>query len=165
MVSAAANAGIINSWALGDIAAGTNLENLLSVTSTPDWTNSHVEIELTSGSIVTAGSGVAYHYVALGIPMEDTGCFPSSAAVAYHVEGPTYYETDWGVSGGDSGIDPLYVVTLPETANGTWLVKSWNLGGEAVQDSGPIVNGVLVPEPATMVLLLIGLPFVMRRRK
>ena len=169
MVSVAvANAEIINTWSLGDIAPGSNLENLLSVTSTPsDWTNSHVEITVTSGGpIVTAGTDVAYHYDALGITMEDTGCYPSSAAVAYHVESPTYYETDWGVTGGTSSVDPVYVVTLPETAMGTWLVRSWNLNGEDVTDSGPIVDGVLIPEPATMSLLVIGgLAAVIRKRR
>lgn len=161
-------AAMIQTWEVGDIGPGSNIENILSVAGDPAWMNTHIEISLTSGSIIHFGTNTAYHFDAMGVQVEDTGCYPANAAVAYHFESETYVETDWAVPNpGLSSLSPAYVVTLTPDAMGTFLVRTWELfhGTKPTYDmTGDIVNGV-IPEPTTLGLLAVGAVALIRRRR
>ena len=56
-------------------------------------------------------------------------------------------------------------VTLKDTADGTWQFRGWQTGGiDAALFGGSIVDGVPLPEPATLSLLLLGSLTLLRRR-
>ena len=70
----------------------------------------------------------------------------------------------------ETGALDMAMVTLDDEAGGTWSFRAFDVatGSEiaCVDLSGPIVDGVLLPEPATMLMLIGGgLGLVMRRRK
>jgi len=165
LTATAANAAIEHSWTNAPTGAG-NIRNDLHIVSDPCWTNSHIEVD-TTPSQIHFGAGSAPH-IDNTIPgfADDMGCFPGSASVAYHTESATYTETDWGVAGGSCSVDPIYTVTCSPDANGSVLVTSYNLNAEARTDTWPIVNGAVVPEPASLSLLAIGgVAALIRRRR
>ncbi len=71
-----------------------------------------------------------------------------------------------GQEAGDIGIFSIARVTLSPDAQGSWLVKFTVAGfPTAIETSGVVVNGALVPEPASLSLLsLSGLGLLRRRR-
>jgi len=59
-------------------------------------------------------------------------------------------------------------VTLADTATGTWsfMANAAAPGGDTrVEASGPIIDGHMVPEPATLLLLSLGTLAAIRRQR
>jgi len=67
----------------------------------------------------------------------------------------------------DTGDILLAQVTLADTAMGTWAMRLSNAAGAntVVFDNGTVVDGVIIPEPATMSLVVLGGLAMLRRRR
>ena len=65
----------------------------------------------------------------------------------------------------DIGDLMLARITLSDDANGTWKVRVSNLNDGPILPLGPVVNGRLVPEPATIMVLAFGALAVLGGRR
>ena len=76
--------------------------------------------------------------------------------------------TWWTQSITETGNLDLAMVTLADDAGGTWSFRAFDENSAedpAIDIGGDIVDGALVPEPATMLVMLGGLGVLLRRRK
>lgn len=177
--------------ALSPIAADTYVTNELNFNCTSDWLSGVIEVIPTGGGIyqhavggiTTAApmgtlmavyAGLQYDtYVSNGVIDElvstaaagDPGWDYSAIVFDASKLAITWYTSDTD----DTGILKLAQVTLEDTCQGTWRasVTASPSGGPRVDViGGTIVDGVMVPEPATMSLLAIGgLGLLIRRKR
>jgi len=175
--------------ALSPIVGGDYVTNDIVVTTDTDWLSAVVEIVLTQGSIYqhAAGGDTAPNplffpvypaleydtYVQNGAG-ESVGILPAVDYGYAAVEnGTTTYALSWNtVDTDDIGVLPLLRATLSSDAQGTWKTRITALSDdienpyEYVMEDGSVVDGYMIPEPATMALLGIGgLAALIRRKK
>ena len=105
---------------------------------------------------------LGYRPVTLGDGAVDIG---GPAAAQWNAAGIN--QAYWATTDDDYGERMLAQVTLQNTTQGTWAFRATEspAGGPYVDLGGDIVDGKLVPEPATMSLLVLGGLGVLIRRK
>ena len=67
----------------------------------------------------------------------------------------------------DIGVLPLARLSIADTATGTWelVATASPQGGPRAVAGGPVIDGLLVPEPATLGLVTLGGLAMLRRRR
>jgi len=142
-----------------------------------DWTSGGILVELSSGSVYNelaggsdqdAGNPGFWGFVPslefetwVG-PAGDAnvagGCGDCGGDAAANFDGPL--NVSWfNTSNGDTGVVKIASVALSNDAQGTWTIVS-----AGVTTSGQVVNGAMVPEPASLALLGLGGIAALRRR-
>ena len=163
--------------------------NRLTVTTDADWTQCQLLIALDSGAVYQE-SFFGAELTTVGPTPEQIAFSPSIEFDSY-VQGAG---GEVGVAGGavdiggaaastfdttgidfawfttetdDIGVLMLAQATLSDDAMGTWALRVSNAAGAntVVLDGGPVENGALIPEPATMSLVVLGALAMLRRRR
>lgn len=156
-----------------------------------DWTGDVLLINLTAGAVSNAaafdGAGQQSGFWALvptlqwdsfvGIPGDGTGGIAGGAGdlggpgganqigllltdAAPQTVSVTYFNT----ATNNTGSIQTGNITLSADAAGTWQRITSFAGGVLVQSGGPVANGAMVPEPASLALLGLGGLAALRRR-
>lgn len=168
------------------IAADSYITNDVVVDAASDWLSAVLAIELTSGDIYQHPAGgntspnpiliPAYNaleydtYVSNGVVGEavSTAAAADLGYAAIEADVDTFALSWYTTEGDDLGILALVRATLSTDAQGSWQFRATAspAGGPAVELAGNVVDGYMVPEPATMALLgLGGLAALIRRKR
>lgn len=174
-----------NSAVLG---SGYVTNDLIVTTDGYEWTQSQILLTLTSGSVYQEpGYGEWYpqpSFYGLVPELEfDTwmcdgdGSQPSSQKCAANLTGGDAFNWDtshldavWYTNGEFEGTYLNARITLTDDAQGTWAYCNWDAEDETMdvlyEGSGYlVVDGYMIPEPATMAMLMLGGLGVLARRK
>ena len=169
------------------IAADTLVTNDLTLTVDSDWLSAILVVTPSGGGIYQHPVGAANPQSPNPLLFPAYACLPYDTYISNGVLGETcstaaavdlghtsiifdgtqlavaYYTTDLD----DLGALTLARVTLENTAGGTWdfIATASPAEGPKIITGGPIVEGYMLPEPATLGLLAIGGLGVLIRRK
>ena len=181
VMAVSANAAISTSFVLVTAGSVTGYDTWeMRVTTDTDWTNSIMDLTLTSGTLYQDGVGgntepnPAFFTVFPTLEWDTYAAVPAGyPALAGFAGTPTIdttgFDASWfdSVSGG-AGTFTVARITLSNSAAGTITGKSYDIDTAGVGvsfDEWSIVGGEIVPEPATMVLLALGGLGVLVRKK
>jgi hypothetical protein len=163
----------------------------LTLTTTADWTATALLITLSSGQLFQEGEGFGANGITLGQPAPAGFVpLPSSefdsyifdphggaaiAGAAGDVGGDVQQfdtaevDISWnsaGADAADTGTFAISRITLSNDANGTAALAFTVAGvGSAIVQNFVIVNGAIVPEPASLALMGLGGIAALRRRR
>ena len=169
-VATVANAALVTTWEEQSAPAGMTSWKMMVATDT-DWTNSRMEVDLTDGSINYLLNVFPAGPVPQPLGLDDTAGFgPGFAAPTYAdwSEAPQAFRCSWGNSvAGETGDLWIGILTMSDDADGE--VRTWDfnadLAGVGKWTNYPIVDGEIVPEPATLAVLGLGGLAVLLRKK
>ncbi|MBN2269798.1 MAG: PEP-CTERM sorting domain-containing protein [Sedimentisphaerales bacterium] len=164
--------------------------NDILVTTDVDWSQSQVLVTLTAGSVYQTptfgaknpqpawwGAVPALQYDSWVTDGSLGTC--SYAGAAGNLGGDTeqwdttHLDLCWfNTASGNTGTDLLNArITLSDDAQGTWAYCVWDAGDETIDliymdnDVYKVVDGHMIPEPATMAMLMLGGLGVLARRR
>ncbi len=145
---------------------------------TEDWTSAGLLVNLPTGTTYqtpdVGGDGAPSDFVIgivpevefdtyVGIIGDGSGSIADYAGdivdQAFSLDAPQIYVSWYNSATNDFGPVRIGMITLSEDATGDWTLIS-----AGVTYSGDVVNGAMVPEPATMGLLGLGGLALLRRR-
>jgi len=153
-----------------------------------DWTAAVLLVELTQGLVHNGAPDSARPQVGFwGIPgfeilewdtwvgttqsggpgINDLGpfCFGGDLGCrAFSMSGQLVSATWGGTATTEIGPTRIANISLTDDAAGTWSLQTAFAGGLVVESSGVVINGAIVPEPASVVLLGLGALSLTKRR-
>ncbi len=144
---------------------------LMYGTTTTDWTKASIEIVLTEGTMSHEGGGGFFVPAADAYSFWDTGGVNPNFNPFYYsdwIEDPDYFSlTWWDLPDDGAGTWLLFILTITTDAMGTITGTNYDADTAAtgVDFAFEIVNGQIIPEPATVVTLLLCASGLLRRRR
>lgn len=137
-----------------------------------DWTGGVIRVDLTSGSVyngVPDGNTPQSAFWSIpgfvelewdtwfGVPYDGTNGIAGGCAATDCTPFRIFWnviEVTWfNASTTDTGVNRIGNISLTDDAHGTWSMLTQFAGGVLLQTSGDVVNGEMVPEPASFALL------------
>ena len=141
-----------------------------------DWTGGVIRVDLTSGFVHNGapdsfGPQAAFWAVPgfeqlewdswFGVPFDGTNGVAGATAefpgTPLQVSGQTIRVTWFNTTTTDTGPTRIGNVSLTDNAAGTWSLITSFAGGVLLHSNGDVVNGAMVPEPASLGLLGLGI--------
>jgi len=181
-VCAVANAAITTTFVL--VEEGKVIEQVpynvwdMMVDTDTDWTNSRMDISLTSGAMFQHSLGGNTAPLDAWVALYPDLAFDTYATVPNNLDvtfagaitmDATTYGASWADTPvGDAGQWVIARITLTQDANGDVTGKSYDVStaGEGLRfDEYYIEDGHFVPEPATLSVLALGAAALLRRRR
>ena len=143
--------------------------------TTSDWTKASIRIDLTEGTMNHSGDAGGLEPVPEAVSYYDTGglCPKFNPLLSPWLywdwnEEPDYFNLTW-IDEPDDGAGTwlLGVVTITTDAMGTITGTNYDAdtSENGVDFAFEIVNGQIVPEPASVALLLLGFSALLKKRK
>ncbi len=155
----------------------------MKVDTPSDWTNSRMDLTLTSGNLYqdAMGSDVApnpaFFEMVSSLEWDTSLDVPGGFPAAVGLAGAPPYMSDTSITASwfdavnaGPGLHKIAQITLSSDAYGTITGQSWDMGPAPAVCCPPefefiIMDGEIVPEPATIALLAFGATVLLRRRQ